>query len=80
MSMSPHDMVPYRENFDAACKRLGWKVVTSEVQHERDESCSWTEQVWVNRDGNRLFAEGDLTRAMVEEIIYIACVIRELKL
>ncbi len=70
--MSPHDMDKYREVFEASCHKLGWHCKEVRVEHERDWDCSWTVQVWCRSDGTRLIAEGDLSEALVQEIIRIA--------
>lgn len=71
--MSPFGMEEYRDRFEAACVWFGWRKVTVPHPHERDSSCDdRTEDVWVNEAGERLFAESDLTGAMVREIIRLA--------
>lgn len=69
--MSPHDMEPYQEKFDKACELFGWKKEVVEKCHERDEGCSWTEDVWVDANGKYLFEESDLSEGMVQELIRI---------
>lgn len=70
--MSQNDMIPYRNRFDAACESFGWLWREIEVPHERDSSCSTTDQVWLNALRERLFAEFDLTETMVKEIIRLS--------
>jgi hypothetical protein len=70
--MSPFEMTAYRDRFDKACAKLGWKKVEVTEQHERDWDCSWKETVWLSATANRLFSENDLEEGMVNEIIRIA--------
>lgn len=70
--MSPAEMAAYRLDFDAACRRLGWTTTGVHVPHEREYDRGCDEDVWVTPDGRRLFAEHDLTPALVEELIRIA--------
>ncbi len=70
--MSPHDMEPYRKDFDAACAAFGW-VCRSEVRdHERDSSRSWEVDFWVDAQGEFLFDEDDLSEGLVKELIRLA--------
>lgn len=68
-------MTAYRTVFDDACDRLGWRRVVVKVEHERDWNRSGDEDVWLNKQGQRLFAESDLTEAMAQEIVRIAATI-----
>jgi hypothetical protein len=69
--MSPYEMSAYREDFDRALARLGWRSVEVEKHHERDD-CSWPETVLVGPGGEYLMSEYRLTEGMVREIIRIA--------
>lgn len=75
--MSPYEMNEYREEFDKACRTFGWEQKTVEMQHERDERCSWSESVWLYQN-ERLFSEDNLEEGLVKEIIRIADLIRGL--
>lgn len=70
--MSPNDMMPFREDFELACRKFGWHRKTVIFEHERDWDRSWTEEVWLDRNNTRLFSEDDLEVGLVRELIRIA--------
>ena len=74
--MSPHDMTPHRDAFNAACKQLGWRVRRVGVV---DGFGSSSLVLWINQAGERLFYESELTEAMVREIIRLGTVVSEPK-
>jgi len=76
--MSPNEMNHYREEFNEACKTLGWSVKTVEYPHERDERYgNRTAQVWFNCLGERLFDEDSVEEGLIKQIIYIAAMVSD---
>ncbi len=69
--MSPYELGPFREAFEAAAHRLGWTKHEVDQYHERDDR-SWKENVWFSADGKYLFGEDRVSQGLVEEIIRLA--------
>lgn len=55
-----------------AFKKFGWTQKEVERSHERDYDRTWTETVFVDKNGNFLFEENSLSTYLVEELIRIS--------
>ncbi len=77
--MSPAAMAEYRQAFEQAAVGFGWTLHEERVCHELDWDFSWTEKVWYNSLGWRLFAESELSEPMVKEIIHLGELLNQRK-
>jgi hypothetical protein len=75
--MSPAELNPIREEFEAACKSLGWYRRVVVLEHERDSGGCLREAIWENCERVLLFKEGDLEPGMAHELIRLAEIINE---
>lgn len=74
--MSPHELSQI-EGLDEACQVLGWQRYETEIEHERDWDCHWTERGW-KRGNVHIISDNRLTEGMARELILIANLLKAL--
>jgi hypothetical protein len=70
--MTPHEFWLLKDEVKEIEDTFGWRQDERKRNHERDWDAEWTEEVWLNRNGEWLINLKDVKRTMFNELLRIA--------